>query len=162
MGQTTSLSQSELGAKCKIDLLYSIILNVNNAQPKMQSAKKPAHFPCNKCNYVASYRPHLKRHIKTVHDKIKDFACSLCTFRSGHRESLRKHIQAVHDKIKDATCKYCEYKTSRGDTLKQHVSVRIALRRDGRTFSLSAVCEFDPYSGWCTANLCSNCDLKSV
>ena len=87
----------------------------------MQSAKKPAHFPCNKCNYVASYRPHLKRHIKTVHDKIKDFACSLCTFRSGHRESLRKHIQAVHDKIKDATCKYCEYKTSRGDTLKQHV-----------------------------------------
>ena len=78
-------------------------------------------FACDKCSYATSTKHHLRRHVGTVHDKIKNFACTLCTFRTSYGWRLRNHTKEVHDRIRDAACNYCEYKTTRVDVLKKHI-----------------------------------------
>ena len=37
-------------------------------------------FTCDTCNKAFSTKKNLKRHIKMVHDKIKDFKCDKCDY----------------------------------------------------------------------------------
>ena len=80
-------------------------------------------FKCNveECIYTCSTNYHLQRHIKHVHDKIKDFECEKCDFKCSENCTLQIHIKAVHDKIKDCECELCEYKCSENYTLQTHI-----------------------------------------
>ena len=49
----------------------------------------------------------LRRHQKSVHDKIKSFECQLCQKKFGLSAYLRKHITTVHQKIKNFECHIC-------------------------------------------------------
>ena len=51
-------------------------------------------FKCNICNYKTAYKPDLKRHIKSVHERIKPFKCSICEYKFGlqRRISTRKFM----------------------------------------------------------------------
>merc|ERR1712223_713656 len=35
-------------------------------------------YACNKCGYITRFRKDVAKHIKLVHDKIKDFVCNEC------------------------------------------------------------------------------------
>ncbi|KAF8460158.1 hypothetical protein BDZ91DRAFT_664694 [Kalaharituber pfeilii] len=37
-----------------------------------------------------------KRHVETVHDKLRPFACSVCGKRYGRKDNLRVHMKKVH------------------------------------------------------------------
>jgi hypothetical protein len=80
-----------------------------------------ARFKCPHCPFRCSYNSYLQRHIKAVHDKIKDFECVICPYKCSDNGSLKKHIKVVHDKIKDFECSICPFKCSNNSNLKTHI-----------------------------------------
>ena len=76
---------------------------------------------CKECGYSASQKIALKKHIKAVHDKIKDHICKECGYAASEKFNLQIHINEVHDKIRDHVCKECGYATSREVSLKEHI-----------------------------------------
>ena len=64
---------------------------------------------CNTCKFETKYSLwYLKRHVKAVHDKIKDNVCEKCNYATSTKSELNKHIKVVHDKIKDKFCEKCD------------------------------------------------------
>jgi len=78
-------------------------------------------FECSKCDYKCSMNSDLKRHVKGVHDKIKDFECSKCDFKCSHSSHLKQHTKQVHDKLKDFECDRCDSKFSLNGNLQIHI-----------------------------------------
>ena len=73
------------------------------------------------CSYATSDEGNLKKHIKAVHEKIKDQTCDICGFSTTDYSGLKKHIKEVHDKIKDKICSICGFTTARNAELKHHI-----------------------------------------
>ena len=48
------------------------------------------------CDYAASQKSHLKQHMESVHENIKNHACSECDFVAYSRQVLYKHIESIH------------------------------------------------------------------
>ena len=76
---------------------------------------------CPECDFKCSTNGHLQRHIKSVHDKIKDYECPECDFKCCVNSSLSKHIKQVHDKLKDHECTECDFKCSTNQDLQKHI-----------------------------------------
>lgn len=78
-----------------------------------------------KCDYKCSLNADLQKHIKAVHDKIKDFECTYpkCV-KCSTNSHLQQHIKSVHDKIRDFECPYpdCDYKCSVNAGLQRHIN----------------------------------------
>jgi hypothetical protein len=76
---------------------------------------------CELCDYVCSQNSDLKKHAKQVHTKLKDVKCDQCDYVCSTNGTLKMHNKQVHDKIKDIECKLCDYKCSRNSILKIHI-----------------------------------------
>jgi uncharacterized Zn-finger protein len=77
---------------------------------------------CEFCSQLFSLPTTLKMHIKSVHEKIRDLACPECDFKCSQiGGGLNKHIKAVHRQIKDKQCPFCDYKSSESNYLKIHI-----------------------------------------
>ena len=78
---------------------------------------------CEQCDDYSAYsKYHLRRHVKAVHDKIRDEACGLCDFRASHKSVIKRHIKAVHDQNRDHACEICSFRTSLKYNLKMHIN----------------------------------------
>ena len=104
-------------------------------------------FICDICNYEFMGECNLKRHIKQVHDKIKNFQCVQCDYKCSEKSDLTKHIKRIHDKIKDFKCVMCDSKFSHGSHLKIHIKAIHDKIKDIKCLKCEFVC-------------CSNGDLK--
>lgn len=80
-------------------------------------------YQCEHCEYNTNHSSHFKRHIKMVHDKIKDFHCNKCDASFSTNSCLKIHIKIVHDKIKDYHCNICDYSCSINSHLQQHIKL---------------------------------------
>jgi uncharacterized membrane protein len=80
-------------------------------------------FKCSQCEYACCSNSDLKKHIKQVHDKIKDIECDKCKYKCSENSNLQKHIKQVHDKIKDIECDKCKYKCSSNSNLQMHIKM---------------------------------------
>ena len=78
-------------------------------------------FECDQCDYKCSANHDLKMHVKCIHLKLKDVECIECDFKCSTNGELKKHIKQVHDKTKDFLCSQCDYKCSTNGNLKSHV-----------------------------------------
>jgi very-short-patch-repair endonuclease len=78
-------------------------------------------FQCPHCDHKCSENGNLQAHIKQIHTKIKDFECGLCNYKCSTNGHLHQHIKAVHSKIKDVKCPTCEYKCSTNSDLQRHI-----------------------------------------
>ena len=76
---------------------------------------------CDKCDAVFFTKCHLKDHVKAVHDKTKDIKCNKCDFVCYSNGGLKLHTKAVHDKTKDIKCDFCNYVCSRNGIMKAHI-----------------------------------------
>ena len=72
------------------------------------------------CIYTTTHEFGMGRHIKAMHDKIKDFKCDKCKYACSDEYALKKHIKHIHDKIKDFKCDKCKYECSTNRDLKRH------------------------------------------
>ena len=78
-------------------------------------------FECELCEYKTDRNYTLTRHIKNVHQKIKDAKCELCDYICSQNSDLKKHAKQVHTKLKDVKCDKCDYVCSTNGTLKIHM-----------------------------------------
>jgi uncharacterized Zn-finger protein len=65
----------------------------------MDSVHLGVKFDCLECDYKATEKGSLIRHIDTVHRGIRKFKCTQCVRSFTRSDSLTTHIQSVHNKI---------------------------------------------------------------
>jgi len=75
-------------------------------------------IPCPHCDYKCNAR-HLEKHVRAIHDKIRDQQCPHCEFKCGQSGDLVEHVRSIHDQ----RCPKCEFKTSRTDNLTRHLMI---------------------------------------
>ena len=78
-------------------------------------------YKCDLCEYSCSLKSNLDRHIESVHYKIKNYKCDICEYSCSTKSDLDKHIKQIHNKIKDNECNLCEYSCSTKSTLNKHI-----------------------------------------
>ena len=59
-----------------------------NHQEKSAYIMEGSKLKCNLCPYTASKKSQLKRHVKAVHDKIKDYVCGECGYTASQEINL--------------------------------------------------------------------------
>ena len=67
----------------------------------------PKKFPCDLCPRSFKQSGDLKKHVKEIHQKIKDNFCDHCEMAFCRPYQLKKHVQEVHEKIKNHKCETC-------------------------------------------------------
>ena len=87
----------------------------SKSNPK-RSGKK---YPCNQCDYQASYMHHLKQHIQSTHEGIK-YPCNQCDYQATQKGDLQRHIQSQHEGIK-YPCNQCDYQATQKSSLQTHI-----------------------------------------
>lgn len=78
-------------------------------------------FQCDECEYKTSLKGNLGRHVKAVHDRIKDIECGHCDRMFSDKGTLNQHIKEVHSKIQDFNCDQCPKMFTRKGHLKLHI-----------------------------------------
>ena len=53
-------------------------------------------FPCEQCDYKATFKGNLLTHIKSTHEGVK-FPCEHCDYKATEKGSLSKHIKSIHE-----------------------------------------------------------------
>ena len=89
---------------------------------------------CNLCNKLFSKKSNLRKHVKSVHEKIK-FKCEICNKELSRKGDLRRHKLSVHSKSIELKCTVCEKKFSRKDYLLAHKNVCCKCRHCHEQFS---------------------------
>ena len=59
------------------------------------SVHKDIKYQCEKCEYKATQRGHLKTHKMSIHEGIK-YQCDLCDHKSTQKQNLKIHKMSVH------------------------------------------------------------------
>ena len=53
-------------------------------------------YKCNSCEKYFNLPQFLKRHIKSIHEKLDDYKCNICEKIFSRNDSLKSHIKRVH------------------------------------------------------------------
>ena len=61
------------------------------------------------------------RHLKSVHENIKDYCCPLCDAKFSQKGDLKKHVKSVHEKL-FTVCGYMYFKGKDGWHFKESFS----------------------------------------
>jgi hypothetical protein len=110
-------------SQCKCMKMISLFnTNANTGLRQKTCNQCRTKFKCDKCEYSSCNKDKLQRHIKQVHEQIKDHKCDKCEYACSTIDDLKRHIKQVHDKIKDHKCDKCEYSCSANSTLKDHIN----------------------------------------
>merc|ERR1719319_352586 len=73
-------------------------------------------YNCELCDYKATQKGNLKRHVQSVHDVVKsvhkgaEHNCELCDYKATQKSDLKRH-----------NCELCDYKATQKSDLKRHV-----------------------------------------
>uniref|UniRef100_A0A1B0DQD5 Uncharacterized protein n=1 Tax=Phlebotomus papatasi TaxID=29031 RepID=A0A1B0DQD5_PHLPP len=78
------------------------------------------YFVCEFCPFKTIYRAQLTRHVKVVHQKVKDFHCPYCKRSFGNSRTLKNHV-LTHTGEKPHACVECERKFITPTALKYHM-----------------------------------------
>jgi hypothetical protein len=52
------------------------------------------------CATIWRAKDHLRRHVRAVHEKLKEYQCVLCHLLFSQQVHLDQHVRAVHEKIR--------------------------------------------------------------
>jgi len=71
------------------------------------------------CDYKASRKDTLLKHIQSKHEGVK-FSCDQCAFKATLKGTLLTHVKSKHEGVK-YPCNQCDYEASRKSSLKNHL-----------------------------------------
>jgi len=80
---------------------------------------KPANV-CDICGHVSKYARDLKKHKKSVHEKIYDHECTYCGKKFSNKGNLNQH-ESVHTGITQYQCHLCGKQCRRKSELEKHL-----------------------------------------
>jgi DNA-directed RNA polymerase subunit RPC12/RpoP len=85
---------------------------------------------CNVCHKKFSALSNLRKHVKVVHEAVRQFVCGDCGRQFKNKAVLRNHIIAIHLNEKPYACVECDSKFSRKSSLESHqLTVHLNIRR---------------------------------
>ncbi len=65
---------------------------------------------------------YVKRHLRVVHEKIKDHRCDRCGGAFGEADLLQTHVEGIHEgKKRDYLCKQCDRVFASLSRMRTHV-----------------------------------------
>ena len=104
-------------------------------------------FVCDQCIFTTVHKCSLTRHVKSLHNKIRNIKCNydLCEYNCSRHDTLKIHIKMVHSKIKDFVCNYneCNHTCSAKNDLKKHIKSVHLRSQESKKMSLG---EFKIYT----------------
>ena len=107
---------------CSISVVLTVKVEGLIEPPLAQMASTKACYKLGLiCKKTYSLQAHLSRHIKIVHDKIKEFMCDTCEKFFSLELNLKQHIKLVHEKIKGFKCNMCEKSYYSKQVLNRHI-----------------------------------------
>jgi uncharacterized Zn-finger protein len=84
-----------------------------------------ATFKCITCQKILSTESSLKRHVKQIHNKIKNHICSYnnCDWKFSTKSDLKRHIKYQHSDERNHTCTFinCDKKFKQKYKLYEHI-----------------------------------------
>lgn len=83
--------------------------------------KASAKLSCPICARTFRETSARNKHVRSVHQKIRDYACQTCGQRFAEKSNLRKHVQARHRDERPHACKQCPKRFHFTDGLARHV-----------------------------------------
>ena len=81
-----------------------------------------AKYKCEKCSKSFSKGQVLRRHIRSVHEGVKNYRCETCDKAFGEAHNLKKHLRTVHKSLKKYKCD----KRGKSSPLSQYLSQNIS------------------------------------
>ena len=91
-----------------------------NLHPKGSTVSSIQSNLCQECGQSFSSKFKMERHIKTIHQDIKDFACEYCRKELTSSYGLKAHIETIHMGIKHK-CPHCENEYSSQQSMRKHI-----------------------------------------
>ena len=76
-------------------------------------------FKCACCDKCCASKQSLSIHKRLIHGNPKLYPCTQCEYAAKTRKNCERHIRAVHEKIKEI-CEICENQYSTMDNLNRH------------------------------------------
>lgn len=77
-------------------------------------------FKCNICWKIFENKNTLEEH-KTHHMNIEKIQCKFCPVKISTANNMKRHIRVVHQGVKNCECPYCNRPFSNGEALKYHI-----------------------------------------
>ena len=93
-----------------------------------QSVHRGVKYPCDQCEYKATVKYNLTKHVKSKHEGVYEdikYPCDLCEYQATKKGNLIAHVTSKHDGIK-YSCSKCEYSGS-----KANLSTHIKSKHEG-------------------------------
>uniref|UniRef100_A0A1B0DQD1 C2H2-type domain-containing protein n=1 Tax=Phlebotomus papatasi TaxID=29031 RepID=A0A1B0DQD1_PHLPP len=75
---------------------------------------------CSKCPKSFITFDQLRIHMN-IHTGENIFSCETCSFKTIHKTQLKRHVKVVHEGIKDYQCPHCDRAFSVSGALKDHI-----------------------------------------
>ena len=96
---------------------HSHRVDLENREVEEPSEKKNV---CDICGHVSKYARDLKKHKRSVHDKIYDHECTYCGKKFSNKGNLNQH-EAVHTGVTQFQCHLCGKQCRRKIELEKHL-----------------------------------------
>ena len=78
-------------------------------------------YNCNICTKPLIREANLRRHIKFVHEGVRNHKCKTCDKSFSHKSDLDVHMNSVHESNKNYKCAICQKTFSQNKTLMRHI-----------------------------------------
>ena len=95
----------------------------NNHQVTCQTVGSEEKFNCMQCDKSLSSRCALIRHVKAIHNQIREHKCCVCNKHFAQSSHLIRHINAVHRREKNYECSECDKAFSSKRDIQRHIRV---------------------------------------
>ena len=103
-------------------LLFMKYFIAKNVDTKIDANKRKKTHIYENCNKSFPSTNHLKKHIKSFHNGIKDHECDSCEKTFSQAWILNNHINSVHNDQRDHKCDSCGKAFTQAGNLKTHIN----------------------------------------
>merc|ERR1712156_373390 len=74
---------------------FRVKVPLDKVAVRSKNEPKPI-YSCEKCEYTSKWRHSLNKHVKIVHDNIRDYACTECLKPFADKGKMNDHMKRMH------------------------------------------------------------------
>ena len=97
---------------------------------------KTREYMCNQCDFTATARHSLARHVELIHDKV-EYKCETCSYKTNMKFNLKMHTSRQHSVTGMFHCEQCNYSSRQ----KIHLDIHKKSKHEGEVL-LCHLCSY--------------------